>query len=202
MRLILKFKLPSRQIPVLDNHNTRSTYLLQSIISFCFICLSATSAFSAEAKITDLVITYSQGGVLLDLRVADFFTEEMQEAVIKGIPITISFSISLYEVLDFWFDNKLVEKKEFHSIHYDVLRKEYRIQRSWEKSGSEVEKDFLKAQKCLSEIKGLGIISLSRLKKGAHYQLRVKSELYDRHFPFSGSAFGFKTDWYTVNFIY
>jgi hypothetical protein len=78
----------------------------------------------------------------------------------------------------------------------------YFIDRSWEKSDPVVEKDFLQALKFLSEIKGLDIISLSRLKKGAHYQLRIKSELQDRSYLFSGTPWEFETDWYTINFIY
>ena len=182
--------------------NTRSIYLRQGIIVICLLFLAANAAFSAEARITDLVLRNSQSAVLVDLRIEDYFTEEMHAAVLKGIPITISFSISLYEVLDFWFDNKLIDKTVFNSIRYDALRKEYRIQRAWEKSGPVVKKDFLQAQKFLSEIIGLDIIPLSKLKKGEQYQLRAKSELYDRYLPFSGSPFGFKTDWYTINFVY
>ncbi len=86
-------------------------YLHQGLIFFCLIFLSATSALSTEAKISDLVISDSRGELLVDFRIENFFTEEMQAAVLKGIPITISFSISLYEVLGFWFDNKLFEKR-------------------------------------------------------------------------------------------
>jgi hypothetical protein len=194
----LSFQLAS----VLKINSTQHIYLHQGLIFFCLILLSATSALSAEAKISDLVIRESQGKLLVDFKIENFFTQEMQAAVLKGIPITISLLISFYEVLDVWFDNKLVEKKEFQSIHYDAIKKEYRIQRSWEKRAPSEEKDFLKAQNLLSEIKGLDIISLLKLKKGAHYQLEVQSELYDRYLPFSGTPFGFKTDWYTVSFIY
>jgi Domain of unknown function (DUF4390) len=202
MRLKLKFKLSSKLTPIFKIGTTQSIYLFQGFIVTSLFFLATNAASSAEARITDLIIRDSQDELLVDLKIEDYFTEEMQAVVLKGIPITISFSISFYEVLDFWFDNKLVQKKEFNSIHYDPLRKEYRIRRSWEKSGPAEEKDFLKAQKFLSGIKGLDIISLSRLKKGAVYQLWVKSELYDRYLPFSETPFDFKTDWYTINFIY
>ena len=196
----LKFKLSSKLTPVFKIDNTRSNFLHSGFIVICLFFLGATAAFSAEARITDLVLRNSQSEILVDLRIEDYFTEEMHAAVLKGIPITISFSISLYEVLDFWFDYKLIEKKEYYRLHYDGLRKDYRIQRSWGKSDPVIETDFSQAQKFLSEIKGLEVFPLSRLKKGAHYQLRVKSELYDRYLPFSGTPFEFKTDWYTIDF--
>ena len=191
---------PAKIILVLKTDNIHSISLRPGFIVISLLFLAATAAFSAEARITDLVLRNSQTELLVDLKIEDFFTEEMQAAVLKGIPITISFSISLYEVLDFWFDYKLIEKKEYYRLHYDGLRKDYRIQRSWEKSDPVIETDFLQAQKFLSEIKGLEVFPLSRLKKGAHYQLRVKSELYDRYLPFSGTPFEFKTDWYTIDF--
>ncbi len=161
----------------------------------------ASSVFSAQARITDLVLRYFQSELLVDLRVAGFFTEEMQAAVLKGMPVNISFSISFYEVIDFWFDHKMIEKKEFHSIHYDALRKEYKIRRSTEKRISLVIKDFKKAQSLFSTIKGIKVIPLKKLKKGKHYQLRVKSEFNNKvHFANFPSAS--ITDWYTINFIY
>jgi hypothetical protein len=96
----------------------------------------------------------------------------------------------------------MISKKVIHEVKFDTLKKEYRIRRSWENMIPFVTNDFLKAQKFLSEIKGLDIFPLSMLKKGAHYQLRVKSELYDRHLPFPGTPFDFKTDWYAIDFIY
>jgi len=54
----------------------------------------------------------------------------------------------------------------------------------------------------MSEIKGFNVISLKRLKKGAQYQLRIKSELQDRSYPVTGTPWEFETDWYTLNFIY
>jgi len=63
----------------------------QGLIFFCLIFLTATSALSAEAKISDLVIRESRGKLLVDLKMENFFTQEMQAAVLKGIPITISF---------------------------------------------------------------------------------------------------------------
>lgn len=171
-------------------------------MAICFFFLAATAAFSAQTRITDLVLRNSQSEVLVDLRIEDYFTEEMQAAVLNGIPINISFSIYFYEVRDFWFDNKLIGKTAFHSIRYDALRKEYRIESSWGKRAPVVEEDFSQAHKLFSEIKSLDVISLSRLKKGAHYQLRIKSELQDRNYPFSGAPWEFETDWYTINFVY
>jgi len=126
----------------------------------------------------------------------------MKAAVSKGLPISLTFLILLYEVRDYWFDDKIMGKTALHDIKFDVLKKEYRIRRSWEKRPSSIIKDFEKAQRLFFEIKEFDVISLKRLKKGKQYQLRVKLELDGKKFPFGGFPWEFETDWYTLNFIY
>ena len=74
--------------------------------------------------------------------------------------------------------------------------------RSWVKIDPLVTKNFEKARLLMSETDGLKVIPLTRIKKGKHYQLRVKSELNEKKIPFSGFPWEFETDWYTINFIY
>jgi hypothetical protein len=82
------------------------------------------------------------------------------------------------------------------------LKKEYRITRSWEKTDPLVLKNFEKARQLISEINSLKIIPIAKLKKGKQYQLKAKSELYDKNYLFSSFPWEFETDWYTINFIY
>lgn len=63
-------------------------------------------------------------------------------------------------------------------------------------------KDFGTARSLFSEIKGLDVISRERLKKGKHYQLRVKSQIGEDKIHFTGFPWEFETDWYTLNFTY
>jgi len=164
--------------------------------------LLAVSTPLSGAELVNIVIRNSAAELLIDIKLKDVFTEELKTALSKGIPIDIVFSVSLYEVHNFWFDQNTISKTAIHQARFDTLKKEYKIQRSWEKRGFIAEKDSEKAQKIMAEIKGLNVISLKRLKKGAQYQLRIKSELKDRSYPFTGTPWEFETDWYTINFIY
>jgi hypothetical protein len=96
----------------------------------------------------------------------------------------------------------LVSIAATHEVRFDVLRKEYRIRRSWEQKTPLAVKDFENAQSLFSEIKGLNVIPLNRLKKGKHYQLRIKSELSENKAHLTGLPWEFDTDWYTINFFY
>ena len=183
------------------NHNNGKKGLHLAFVLFWVLFLAPNPAFAAEAELTNLIIRNTNDELQLDLMIKGMFTDEMKVAVSKGIPISFKIKILLYEVRDYWFDNKIVSKQAINEFKFDTLKKEYRIRRSWENMAPFVTTEFLKAQKFLSDIKGLNIISLSKLKKGTHYQLRVKSEQDDRYLPLIGALFELKTDWYTIDFI-
>ncbi len=70
-----------------------------------------------------------------------------------------------------------------------------------------VTQSFEEAQKLMTEIDSLKIISLSNLQKGSQYQIRAKAELGKLTLPFYlhyilFSLWDVETDWYTIDFIY
>jgi len=189
-------------IQFLIDHNAIKKSLHTGCLVFFVLLLTASPAFSGKAELTNLVVRNNNGELQVDLIIKGIFTEEMKAAVSKGIPISLTFFILFYEVHDYWFDDKMISKTATHDVKFDVLKKEYRIRRSWEKKTPSVIKDFEKAQSLFREIKGFDVIPLKRLKKGKHYQLRVKSELDENKVHFTGFSWEFETDWYTINFIY
>ena len=187
---------------ILIDHNAVKTNLRSGCLVFFVLLLTAIPVLCGDAKLTNLIVRNNHNELQVDLLIKGIFTEEMKAAVSKGITISLTFLILLYEVREHWFDDKMISKTVVHDIEFDALKKIYRIRRSWEKRIPLVIKDFEKAQSLFSEIKGFDVIPLKRLKKGEHYQLRVKSELNEKKFPFADFPQEFETDWYTLNFIY
>jgi len=192
--------LTRMQLPI--DHHAIKMRLQAGCLVFFVLLLTARPAFTGDAELTNLIVRNSNDQLQVDLSIKGIFTEEIKVAVSKGLPISLTFLILLYEVRDYWFDDKIMGKTALHDIKFDVLKKEYRIRRSWEKRPSSIIKDFEKAQRLFFEIKEFDVISLKRLKKGKQYQLRVKLELDGKKFPFGGFPWEFETDWYTLNFIY
>ena len=192
--------LTRMQLPI--DHHAIQMRLHTGCLVFLVLLLTARPAFSRDAELTNLIVRNSNDQLQVDLMIKGIFTEEMKAAVSKGLPISLTILILLYEVRDYWLDDKIMGKTALHDIKFDLLRKEYRIQRSWEKRPSSSIKDFEKAQSIFFEINEFDVISLKRLKKGKQYQLRVKLELDGKKFPFGGFPWEFETDWYTLNFIY
>jgi hypothetical protein len=160
------------------------------------------AAFTSEVELTNIVIKNTRDDLLVDIRIKNIFTEEMKKAVLAGITTSLIFKIYLNEVRDFWVDRKITKITAIHEIQYDALKKEFRIQRSWENREPLIVKKIEEARQLISEINAMKVIQLKRLKKGHHYQLKVKSELNDKKFLFFGLPWEFETDWYTINFIF
>lgn len=186
----------------LFDHNCIRKSLYSGCLVFFVLLLTVNPALSGDAELTNLIVRNKNDELQVDLVIKGIFTEEMKADVSKGIPVNLTFLILLYEVSDYWFDDKMISKTATHEVRFDVLRKEYRIRRSWEKRTPLVVKDFEKAQGLFSEIKGFDVIPLKRLKKSKHYQLRIKSELSENKAHLAGLPWEFETDWYTINFIY
>ena len=163
----------------------RNSLRLFCLILLVFFLLTSRT-FASGAELTNIVVKNDRENLLIDLTIQGVFTNEMKKAMLSGIPVKFTFKIILYKVNDFWFNEKVAGITTSHKIQFDALKNEYRITRSWEKTGPLVIKKFDKACFLMSQIGSLKITPSNRLKKGEHYQLRVKSELNEKKFTFSG----------------
>ncbi|MDL1967127.1 MAG: DUF4390 domain-containing protein [Deltaproteobacteria bacterium] len=152
-----------------------------------------------------MTVTNTRDDLLLYLNVEEAFSKETKKALLSGIPMTLRFITTLYQVNTFWFDNKIVEITTTHTIKYDNLKKEFIVTRSSGSGAHFVTNFFEEAQKFMAQVDGLKIVSLGRLKKGEKYQIRAKAELGKLTLPFYPhyvSLKDFETDWHTTDFIY
>jgi hypothetical protein len=173
------------------------------------VLLYPVVGLTAEAKMTDIIVTNTRDDLLLYLAVDGAFRPKMTEAVLSGVPTTFSFFISLHQNRPFWFDKKIVDLTVTHAVKFDRLKNEFTVTRSWENTPPTVTESFDHAKKLMTHVDRLKVISLSKLAKGQQYQIRSKAELNKLRLPlylhyvlFFVSLWDFETDWYTVDFIY
>lgn len=173
------------------------------------VLLSQPLALAQEARLTNVIVTNTRDDLLLYLSVDGAFTEQIQEAILSGVPVSFSFLTRLYEVRDMWFDNNIADVRVTHTIKYDNLKKTFTVQRSWEENKPVTTQSLAEAQRLMTEIDSLKVVSLGLLEKGKQYQIRAKAELskltlpfYLHYVLFFMSFWDFETDWYTIDFIY
>jgi hypothetical protein len=162
-----------------------------------------------EAALNNIIINNTRDDLLLYLEVAGAFREKMKNAIMNGVPASFSFYVILYRDRGFWMDEKITDIHITHTMKYDNLKKEYTVLRSWAPDSQVKTKSFGEAQKLMSEIKGMHVVSLARLTKGTRYQIKAKAELskvtlplYLHYVLFFMSLWDFETDWYTIDFTY
>ena len=162
-----------------------------------------------NARLANITVTNTRDHLLLYFNIEGAFSEETKEAILNGVPVTLTFVTSLYRVNNFWFDNKIAEITTTHAIKYDNLKKEFIITSSSESGNPLIIKSFEEAWQMIAQVNGLKIVSLSRLKKGEKYQIRAKAELgkftlpfYLHYVPSFDLLREFETDWHTIDFIY
>lgn len=180
-----------------------------AILLLSLLLIIPPAGFSQDAILTNITVTNTRDDLLLYLNLEGAFREEMNKAILSGVPATFIFFAKLNRTRNFWFDKSIADIEVTHTIVYDNLKKEFTVRRSWKEDNPEVTKSFKEAKKWMTEIVSLKIIPLNRLEKGEQYQLRVKAEVSKKTLPFYlhyilffVSLWDFETDWYAIDFIY
>jgi len=179
------------------------------LISLLF-CISPTPSLAKnEARLSDIIVTNTRDHLIVYFNVRDCFTEEMNKAIMNGISTKFTFIVKLYEVRNAWFDRKIADIKLRHNIEYNTLKNEFNLFLPEQTNKRVKTKDFDEAKKLMADVVALKVVRLGMLKRGLHYQLRMKAELdkielpfYLNYIFFFLSLWDFETDWYSVIFRY
>lgn len=182
---------------------------LAVVFAAVILLLPLCRATAQDAKIDEIVVTNTNTSVLLFLTVNNAFTEEMVLGMHNGIPVKFIFSVELSRKNSGWFNQEVTFLEFNHTMNYDTLKEEYRIEQD-ERPGKLVRtKNFTEAKQLMTQLNGVTVAPLSTLLPDAEYSLRVKARqaeetlpLYFHYvIPFWG-LWDFETDWYTIEFRY
>jgi len=179
------------------------------VILLLFCIFPALSSAKHEARLSDIIVTNTRDDLLVYFDVKDCFTPEMNKAIMNGIPTKFTFIVKLYEVRNAWFDRKIADIRLTHAIEYNTLKNEYNLFLPEQNNKKVKTKDFDEARERMADVVALKVARLDKLKRGLHYQLRMKAELDKIELPFYLdyvffflSLWDFETDWYSVIFRY
>lgn len=166
-------------------------------------------AFAQQAVLNNMSVANTRDHLLLYLNVEGAFTNEVEKAILSGVPTTFSFLVVLNRDRNLWMDEKIVEITVHHTIKYNNLKKEFVVSKSWEDSNSVTTQSFEEAKQLMSKVEGLTVLSLDNLMKGSLYKIRARAELgkltlplYLHYILFFASLWDFKTDWQYIDFTY
>jgi len=167
-------------------------------------------AWGQDARITDVIVTNTRDDLILYFKVEGCFTEDLQQAILSGVPTTFVFMASLVRVRNFWKDKNLASLQLRHTVKYNNLKNEFVITRSEDDGRCIVVNSLGEAKIIMAEVENVKIAKLNGLERNHRYQVRIKAELskitlpFYLHYVFRFFLFlwDFETDWYTTDFMY
>ena len=162
---------------------------------------------SEKPYIDKLEISYEDGCLETHFILKNPFPPKIKEALESGVPIKYRFNIELQSPR-FLRNKRIVKRTIEKTLFYDAIKGEFRIISS---KGTRVVTvpTLQEAEKEAFNIKNFPICTISKLKKGKIYLLKVKAtaEKGDAFLPFEGlieifTRWGFSTDWHEIKFAY
>ena len=181
-----------------------------ALVFALLICIfPEPSLAKSEACLSDIIVTNTREHLLVYFNVKNCFTEDMNRAIMNGILTKFTFIVKLYEVRNIAFDRKIADIRLAHTIEYNTLKNEFNLSVPEQNNRKIKTKDFDEAKTLMADVVALKVARLHKLKRGHHYQLRLKAELDKIELPFYLnyvffflSLWDFETDWYSVSFRY
>lgn len=179
-------------------------------IVLCLAILATGAPAQAErATIEDIIITNTTEDLLLYCTVQGCFSEEMNHAILNGVPTTFTFRIELYKRRVFFPDQQITKITLHRTIKYDTLKNEFTLSTEGEENSTQTVKEFFEAKRLMSEINGLKLVPMAEIMPKTTYYVRIKAELNKVRLPFYlhyvlffVSLWDFETNWHETYFTY
>ena len=115
---------------------------------------------------------------MINARLVEGFTDDIEEAIEDGIPITFTFEAELRQANTLWNDTLISSNTIKHVIKYDSLKRVYRFT----EIGKGVKRKIAtrnkqKSQKMMLTLSNIPIASIRRLASNEKYYIRIKANL-------------------------
>ena len=179
----------------------------QFFLLFCIIVFFYSVTYARNVSLQNIVWDKVDGNLIVSFKLKDVFSQQLNEVVLNGTPVTFTFFVVLYQVRDLWVDKKIVNIKIDHMMKYDILQEKFIMKRSWKIDEVLITDSFAEAQKVMTEISNLKILPFDWLENDGRYQIGIKAELSKANLPlnvrsafFFSPSWGFETDWFILDF--
>ena len=144
------------------------------------LCLSPVVAQAEGITVTSASIEPAEDGWNLDAVFDVQFTQRLEEAVNRGVPLYFVVDFELSRPRWFWFDEKPVQLTQTYRISYTPLLRQYRL------TVGTVYQNFTRFEevtRVLSRLRGWHVADKGALKKDQVYQASVRMRLDTAQLP-------------------
>lgn len=194
----------------MKNYLNRKMIAIFCVLLLIFTADSALSSSKAgnDPRMVDILITSHTGNVLLYARLVDYLKNEMETAILAGVPAVFTLQLDVYSERSYLWDNHVLGKEIRRTIKYDNLRKMFLITTNGADQPAEFS-DLESTKKAMADWNGISVIPLSSLSKGGNYYVKFRVKIDKVRLPLSMeyvlffvSWWDFETPVYTARFKY
>ena len=161
---------------------------LASLIVMIVFLLMNKLTVEAAPSLVNIGVGTNRQTVVINARLVEGFTADIEEAVENGIPLIFTFEVELRQANSLWNDTLISSNTIKHVIKYDSLKQVYRFT----ETGKGVKRKIAtrnkqKSQKMMLTLSNIPIASARRIASNEKYYIRIKANLETDSFwfPFS-----------------
>ena len=144
------------------------------------LCTLPALAQAEGIEVTTAVIEPAEDGWNLDVAFDVQFSQRLEEAVNRGVPLYFVVEFELARPRWYWFDEKPVQLSQTYRISYTPLLRQYRL------TVGTVYQNFTRFEevtRVLSRLRGWHVADKGALKKDQVYQASVRMRLDTAQLP-------------------
>ena len=155
-----------------------------------FIILSTfllieTLTIEAAPSLVNIGVGTNRQTVVINARLIEGFTPDIEEAVENGIPLTFIFKAELRQANSLWNDTLISSNTIKHVIKYNSLKQVYRFTETGKGVKRKIAtRNKLKSRKMMLTLSNIPIASARRLSSNEKYYIRIKANLETDSFWF------------------
>ncbi|MFQ5900608.1 MAG: DUF4390 domain-containing protein [Thermodesulfobacteriota bacterium] len=184
-----------------------SKIYISLLIVFLTLLVTPVDAFPKDPRIERLIINSDSETLHISFSLKDGFSEDIENAMLSGIPVTFTFFIEIYKNKNLWPDEMLTSLVFKHVSKYDTLKEEFEIFQEENPQNYIYLKELDKVKEVMTIGKDIPVIPIFILSGDGSYRLRIKAEMdtIKRPFPlnyllFFTSFWDFETPWLEKRF--
>ena len=134
---------------------------------------------TAEARVTDLRLSFDGQQILLSFKLAGAFDENLRKRVDSGLPTSLTFDLELVRSRKRWFDKAVDEGTLQVLAMYNAVTREYLI--NFKHDGdlieSRVVKDAAELERAMTEFTDFMVFSAKGKNPRQRLRVRIRAEL-------------------------
>ncbi len=166
---------------------------------------SLTPAHAQDARFGYAAIQPADDAYVLEADVLFDLNDKLEDAVQRGVILTLVFEVEISRDRWYWFDERLVRRKRTYRLSYHPLTRSYQIA---EGDAQQAFDSLGEALASLRKVRGWVILPRKKLEPGKSFDAAIRFRLDTSHLPkpFQVSALGssdwtLDTDWLQWTFL-